>query len=347
MDIKVNCPCGSNYEFTDEPVNGRLRFPISCPNCGADGTASANEYIRKSESGELEREQQQSRKGLKGLFARKEKEDVDDSASDRPTKIRLGAGAIGACVGGFVGMMIWFLIRRQCGVYFDFRFMTWIVGALAWGTGALVGLGARLAVPSGSFALAGVAGFAAGTAIMGGQYLAARETVDHKLNLATALVYDATIDYARQADKATNDVQIARLLNDYAFTPQDVAPGEKFVLCEKRLMPVFDYVFHDVMQPTVVRARSESVDAGADDVELSEKDLAAFRQRELPELRAFLQGKPSKVEFTKTLGDMVRAKFSLNSMIVQSWSPSQLLWLVLGVVSAYKIAHNRSETEDF
>jgi len=335
MDIKVKCPCGSNYEFTEEPVNGRLRFPISCPNCGTDGTAAANEYIRKFQN------------AFNG-FSKRQKNEAggEDSADSRSKEARLGAGVIGAFLGGFVGMVIWYLIRRQCGAFFDFRFMMWIVGALAWGVGALAGWGARIAVPAGGFGLAGVAALAAGTAIIGGQYLAGRETVDLKLNQATARVYDGMMDYARQADTATNDAQIIKLLSDYGFSPHDAAAGEKFVLCEDRLVTMFYIVFRDVRQPVAVRARSGPVATSSDDHKFSPEDLAVFRQRELPELRAFLQGEPSKVEFTKSLGDAVRANLSLNTMIVQSWSPYQFLWLFLGVVSAYKIAYNRSEMED-
>jgi hypothetical protein len=84
-----------------------------------------------------------------------------------------------------------------------------------------------------------------------------------------------------------------------------------------------------------------------DDTLLPDADLALFREKELPELRAFLAGKPSQAEFSKVLRDAVHSKISINEMIAQSWSPSQFLWLVLGVVSAYRIAHNRSEVEDF
>src|SRR6266545_1501900 len=40
MEIKVKCICGSTYSFEEVPVNGRVAFPVSCTNCGADGTES-------------------------------------------------------------------------------------------------------------------------------------------------------------------------------------------------------------------------------------------------------------------------------------------------------------------
>src|SRR6266446_9483564 len=47
MNIKVECPCGMHYEFEVEPVKGRMPVPVSCPECGADGTVLANAIIRQ------------------------------------------------------------------------------------------------------------------------------------------------------------------------------------------------------------------------------------------------------------------------------------------------------------
>jgi hypothetical protein len=63
-------------------------------------------------------------------------------------------------------------------------------------------------------------------------------------------------------------------------------------------------------------------------------------------LKAFLKGNPSREEFCRDLEHLVRDNLSFNGMLVQSWSPYQLLWLLLGVGTAYRLAYNRSETED-
>jgi hypothetical protein len=46
MEITVQCSCGARYKFEAEPVHGRMPAPVSCPDCGVDGTAFANEFIR-------------------------------------------------------------------------------------------------------------------------------------------------------------------------------------------------------------------------------------------------------------------------------------------------------------
>lgn len=45
MEIKLTCTCGTKYAFEVEPYRGGMPTRIACPNCGADGTHAANEYI--------------------------------------------------------------------------------------------------------------------------------------------------------------------------------------------------------------------------------------------------------------------------------------------------------------
>jgi hypothetical protein len=45
MELKVVCGCGQKYAFDVEPVNGRMPVKVSCPGCGVDGTASADQIL--------------------------------------------------------------------------------------------------------------------------------------------------------------------------------------------------------------------------------------------------------------------------------------------------------------
>jgi hypothetical protein len=47
MKVKVQCPCGTRFEFEVEPVNGRMPVAINCPVCNADATELANAIIRQ------------------------------------------------------------------------------------------------------------------------------------------------------------------------------------------------------------------------------------------------------------------------------------------------------------
>jgi hypothetical protein len=47
MKVKVQCDCGTRFEFEVEPVNERMPVPIACPGCNTDATARANAVIRE------------------------------------------------------------------------------------------------------------------------------------------------------------------------------------------------------------------------------------------------------------------------------------------------------------
>lgn len=47
VPIKIECECGQRYAFEVQPINGKMPFAVTCPCCGADGTAAANESILK------------------------------------------------------------------------------------------------------------------------------------------------------------------------------------------------------------------------------------------------------------------------------------------------------------
>ena len=47
MNVKVQCQCGTRFEFEIEPVNERMPMPIHCPACNADATDLANAVIKE------------------------------------------------------------------------------------------------------------------------------------------------------------------------------------------------------------------------------------------------------------------------------------------------------------
>jgi hypothetical protein len=340
MQITIKCPCGSPYTVEETPVNGHLCFPVACPKCKRDGTELANEYIRKSESGELAREQARGGGGsgfsVSRLFGRGSGGGADTTEHDGPAPVRLGLGVLGACVGGAVGMMVWYFIVRWTG---------YEIGYVAWGVGVFAGLGARLAVPSGSFGLAGVSALVAAVAIMGGQYLGLCDQVNKKIEIATSVWYEGMTDYAHEVVKATNEVEIDQLLRKSGFRAHDLAPGENAVMCKKRLLPFVGIIFKDVMKDGSAPTLTERISEVRAETKPNAADIAAFRQHDLPDWMAFLQGKPSQEEFSKTFAGFVRENLSFNNMLVESWSPYMLLWLLLGVGSAWRLAYNKSETE--
>ena len=45
IEIKVQCDCGQKYKFDVEPANGRMPYHVTCPVCGLDGTKKANALL--------------------------------------------------------------------------------------------------------------------------------------------------------------------------------------------------------------------------------------------------------------------------------------------------------------
>jgi hypothetical protein len=67
------------------------------------------------------------------------------------------------------------------------------------------------------------------------------------------------------------------------------------------------------------------------------EDLKEFRQSELPKLVAFAEGKPSRAEFEKDYNKIKDSLFIKILLLKNSVGLLTLLWLFLGVSSAYKI----------
>ena len=318
MEIPIKCPCGSTYTVDETPVNGHLCFPVSCPRCRRDGTELANDYIRQAAS-------RQANKGSAG--------------SPSPAILgsaRLGLGVAGACVGGIAGMLAWYFITRWTG---------YEIGYVAWGVGVLAGVGARLAMPSGSFGLAGIAALAAATAIVGGQYLGLRHRLDERIDMATSALYDATSGYAKKAVKATSDLEIELLLEKSGFRSRDLAPGENAVTCKKRLLPLVAFLFKGVMKDGSAPDLVQRIDEVRAESRPTDKDVESFKPAGAARVER-ISGRQTLARRIQQNPRRIRPrKPFLQRMLVESWSPYQLLWLVLGIGSAWRLAYNKSETE--
>ncbi len=343
MEIVVKCPsCKSRYSFNEEPVSGRLRFPVKCTNCGADGTAEANEYIRKSATGELEQERIHNNVWWRKILRKGEDSDdftapggADHPAAPKP--VMTGLGIVGACIGGFAGMMLWYGITAWSG---------WEIGYVAWAVGILAGLGARLFVPNGNFTMASVAALCALLAIMGGQFLVLKSMFDTTSERLFRTSYSKGLAYAKEAAKVEKDAEIQKLFKKYPMallTLRDET-GEEVKSQDDKVMQLA-YTFmtfggegkDESMEDLIGELASDPVTA---------EEIGRFREEEIPFLKELASGKPTGKEFYQIIKTRTEGTVSTREMILQSWSPYQLLWIFLGVGSAYKLAFNKSETED-
>jgi hypothetical protein len=136
-------------------------------------------------------------------------------------------------------------------------------------------------------------------------------------------------------------------LEEQGFSPHDLSPREKVVFCKNRYAGIMAVAFSKFTQHGSLPSINDLKKNYANQGPITDQDIAEFRKRELPELREFLKGTPSQEEFSHTLRGVVSENLSLNKMLAQAWSPYLVLWMFFAAVTAYKIAYNKSETEDF
>ena len=325
MEVKVQCSCGTRYKFDVEPINDHMPGPVSCPTCGADGTAASDAIIQQAVSAQVATPSavdvqlppaQKPRVRL-SLPARSEAAPAVPApqlqAAPPPSRTPIMSavaarasvakeqsvllGVAGAIVGGFLGMLGWYFLIKATG--FE-------IGYAAWGVGVLAGIGARILGHSGSNVLGVSAGVCALVAIVGGQFLAAKSTVNEIFDQAAKGAYESQLAYAKDALQAIptgSDAEIRAFL-----------------------------------------AKEAAKEGGAADPNrMTDAEIQEFRQKKLPKLKELASGKRGSRDFDK---EMQKVKESLVGdllILKESLSLFTLLWIFLGVGSAYKIASGGSD----
>jgi hypothetical protein len=173
------------------------------------------------------------------------------------------------------------------------------IGYAAWGVGVLVGFLTRKLAGNGNVTLGIVAAGSALLAIIGGQYLVTTHALEKYATEQARLAYDARMAFAREAVGAQSDEQLQVLLARYGTNEEGAA-----------------------------------LDSNA----ISAEQVARFRAEGLPRLREFVEGKPTREESERAMVEEFKASIPQLAVLKASVSVWTLLWLVLGVGSAYKLA---------
>lgn len=224
MNVKILCSCGSKYSFDLDPPVILPAASVACPACGADGTDAANELIREAMAAEAAVPTAPT--APDGPSPASTPPLAPQAAACRPGPPSAGAGAgapagpakkraygepnlmmgtIGAVVGAFVGMMIWFLLIKATNTE---------IGIVAWGVGGLTGFVCRVLGAGYSRTLGFVAAGCALVAILGGEYLATQDAFDEFLAEALEGSYERHVAFAQEAVKLETDDQIRQFLAD-------------------------------------------------------------------------------------------------------------------------------------
>lgn len=334
MEIKVQCDCGQKYKFDVEPENGRMPWEVSCPVCGLSGTDKANWIISHAAppapapfapigsatsapvavpvtSAEPAKPRLVISRPHAAPASAAPLPVASETSVPRPVPRRVVSpvtkkeppssntlffrGVLGAFVGAMVGTGVWYGLAVATGYQ---------IGIVAWGIGALTGLGARLLAGEGNTALGVVSAFFAMMAILLGGTLAVHHMIASELgglsteNLSHE-IYTESVKEAKEAGSLDTDAQIK------AFLVKREGGGE---------------------------------------AEIAQEDIDAFKRDELSEMKELASGSLTEKEYsarhhheTAAAGGVASAIGWVASFIGSIFSLWTILWLILGCASAYKI----------
>ncbi len=359
MELVVQCPCGQSFAFQEEPIGGRLRVPVHCPGCGSDRTTTANDYVGRMLRGEnplavrkrsclpfgLGRKPRGSDADAESFKSQAEPSQPAFPRGAVATPARLVFGILAALVVGALGAWGWYWVAMETGFHFGF---------LAWVLGGLVGLACRLIVPQGSFLLASLSGLSAFVAILAGHVLVTQAEVDKLIHAGVARAYDTSLDYARSALALKTDAEVKAFLAEHfhkasrlaAKTGKGGGPS-KLTASQQRQLYLMSFVLYEVMNRGEGGLPSFADWKAGDKPDLyAETELADFRENELPELRRLLEGQPAKEAWKASLTAAIRERIRLKEVITASIGPHTIAWMAFGLITAFKLAQNRSETEE-
>lgn len=174
------------------------------------------------------------------------------------------------------------------------------IGYAAWGVGVLTGLGARKLARGGSQLLGVVAGVSALVAIIGGQYLAVKSQFDTHMEPIIVGAYDSRMTFARSALKAQTDEELR-----------------------------------------VVLARTDAEEGKAPNpAAVTAAQIAGFRENEIPRLQTFVDGSPTRSEYEARIRSQLNSSGIQGELLKESLGLFTLLWLFLGISSAFRIARH-------
>ncbi|MBK9139453.1 MAG: hypothetical protein IPM17_11945 [Verrucomicrobia bacterium] len=305
MIVKILCSCGTKYSFEVEPVNGRLPAPVNCPNCNVDGTEAANEYVRQM---------------LAAAPAPAVKVVPTPAAiSTPPSPTATGPGAAPPAAPaplakkrGYGEPNILMGTLGAVGAALLGMLVWYLIivstntefGIIAWGVGGLTGLGCRLLGGGYSQKLGIIAGACAFVAIVGGEYLATRSAYNKFLDAMMDEAWEQHLAYAKEADQLTTDDEIKAFLAKHGSEEGEPAIAPETITADQ---------------------------------------VREFRQEDLPELKKIARGGTSKAGFERKVREHLDAAEMQSLILKDSFSLWTLLWLFLGVGTAYRLGVGATE----
>lgn len=340
MDIEIKCSCGAEFNFTEEPVNGRLASAVACPTCRQDTTREANEFIARSLTGATSPAPARSRFGTRGGAAAhpKSADDGDDDSSESSTQaVRFVLGGLAAVAVAALCAYGWYELAIYTGFYFGF---------LAWAIGGVVGSVCRWIVPYGQTGIAVVAGASSCLAIAAGHALVVHAEIRQILPRSAERAYALNEAYARAGARLTDESSIREFLAEHAVKyelhdkvlTQPTAFGPTH---PRNLAFMRDALFRITILNNLPSEHQRFVAKRPNPEDIPADQVKSFRDTEQPALAQFLAGKPSPAEWRATLQSAVTRQITLEHLLAGGLTPHSVAWMVFGFLLGYKLVSSK------
>jgi hypothetical protein len=327
MEIEIKCSCGTEFNFSEEPVNGGVSSAVLCPICKLDVTRQANEFVARAPSERMSQPHKHSRPGFLG-GRRSSKQAAGGSIGRSPDEssafkldptqtVRFVLGGLAAVAVSALCAYGWYELAIYTGFYF---------GLLAWAIGGVVGLVCRWVVPYGQIGIALIAGVSSGLSIAAGHVLVVRDEIQQLLPRSVEQAYALNETYARTGIALTDDASIRDFLAEYAvkydIDGQVLTEPAVFGPTHPRNLAFMrDALFDFAILKELPREHQRMVAKKTDPEEISADQVKAFRELEQPALEQFLAGNPSAAEWKATLNGAVDRHIGLGHLFSGSLTP--------------------------
>jgi hypothetical protein len=306
IEIKVQCECGQRYKFDVEPLNGEMPFAVNCPACGADGTPKANEILAQFPARPAARVTSSPMRIAVAPVA-------------QPTAAP-AAGPVASAVPPPTAPRATPFPAQPPTAPVDSRpkpaqqFLLGAVGAVVFGTLAMIAW----------FLLIKLTGYEIGFAAWG-------------VGLLTGFG-------ARLLGKA-GSTALGLTAGTCAFL---AIVGGQFLYAKSEVDKVIDEAAAEAYTERMEYAR-EAVKVQTDDEvklvlakyednnEPTAEEIKTFRTEELPKLKDLASGKTTQVQFEKEIKGIKDTFVYQLGLLKETVGLFTLLWLFLGVSSAYKL----------
>ena len=313
MEVKILCSCGTKYKFDVDDSVRQLTDPITCPSCGVDGTEAANQYLAQAAAlppPDMAAAQPPSAAaGLRAVPAAPTTGRTIPLPPGHAPRPGASAGGKKKRAYGEPNMALGTAGAIGAGVL---GMLIWIgmikylnleSGIVAWGLGGLVGFGCRTLGGGYSRTLGLIAGACALVSIVGGGYLGMRAKVGEFFVEMTKEAYEERMAYAKEGVTKATDQEIREFL---------------------------------------AKDETDENDQPLTPDKITAAQIAEFK-KEIPALKEFIAGKPNKEEFLRELRGMVDSAEMQTLIFKESLSFWTLLWLFLGVGTAWRLGTGEVE----